>query len=116
MSMRQPKPVKEDKADVVVNTAVSNIEKVGKFPRESVYDNVAGEETLVLAFGAVSAGPAAVLAASAANEAEVEDEGIDNYYSDDSGSSPKVCFVNCITYSRLNVHVVRGNFCLIRNL
>ena len=49
-----------------------SVERVGKFPRESVYDNVVESD-------------------------EVEDEGIDNYYSDDSGSSPKVSWASDIS-------------------
>ena len=93
-NMRQTKPLKEEvctKGDSKEG-AVVLVEKVGRFPRESVYDNVAetADSSAVLAVpGDVTDGANDCVAAVIA-DTEGEDEGIDNYYSDDSGSSPKV--------------------------
>ena len=89
-NMRQTKPLKEELC--TKEGAVVLVEKVGRFPRESVYDNVAetADSSAVLAVpGDVTDGANDCVAAVIA-DTEGEDEGIDNYYSDDSGSSPKV--------------------------
>ncbi len=91
-NMRQTKPLKEEvctKGSVEsTEGAVVLVEKVGRFPRESVYDNVA--EPAVLPFPGDVTDAANDCVTAAVADTEGEDEGIDNYYSDDSGSSPKV--------------------------
>ncbi len=98
-NMRQTKPLKEEVCTKGSGDskegAVVLVEKVGRFPRESVYDNVAetADSSAVLAVpGDVTDGANDCVAAVIA-DTEGEDEGIDNYYSDDSGSSPKVISV-----------------------
>ena len=57
---------------------------VGRFPRESVYDNVEEERECIVKDKDNMKDPVKD------KMKEEEDEGIDNYYSDDSGTPPKV--------------------------
>ena len=74
---------------------------VGRFPRESVYDNVeedGGNNSMAMVmdrdmFRIPSKDRAMIIGRDRdkiKEEEEGEDEGIDNYYSDDSGTPPKV--------------------------
>ena len=94
--MRQTKPLKEEVctkgSGESTEGAVVLVEKVGRFPRESVYDNVAEptDSPAVLPVPGDVTDAANDCVTAAVADTEGEDEGIDNYYSDDSGSSPKV--------------------------
>ena len=95
-NMRQTKPLKEEVctkgSGESTEGAVVLVEKVGRFPRESVYDNVAEptDSPAVLPVPGDVTDAANDCVTAAVADTEGEDEGIDNYYSDDSGSSPKV--------------------------